>query len=270
MTVKPRRRRARPTLADGGAAHRRRSPARRSRSIPTPTRPAAIRACGGRRAPRCSCTSTAWSTLAPSARRLAKEIERARQGDRVPRGQARPAGVRRARARRGRRARARASRRAAAQFAQKLSASLAALDDEGATSRAGAARGPRASTTGCDVHPVRRSLGAESARAAGAPEGTVVTARHQTGGRGRRGRDVVGRARREPPRCPCSCGPPSPRGRAPQLSLVAGLAVADALAAAAGGARAHPVAERRAGRRAQDLRHPARRGLRRRRARWST
>jgi len=67
----------------------------------------------------------------------------------------------------------------------------------------------------------------------GAAEGTVVTARHQTAGRGRRGRqwwDTPG----ESVLMSVLLQPSLPTAQAPQLSLVAGLAVAEALAAAAG------------------------------------
>lgn len=65
----------------------------------------------------------------------------------------------------------------------------------------------------------------------GAPEGTVVVARHQTVGRGSRGRhwwDAPG----ESLLLSTLLRPPVPIARAPQLSLVAGMAVADALDAA--------------------------------------
>jgi BirA family biotin operon repressor/biotin-[acetyl-CoA-carboxylase] ligase len=67
----------------------------------------------------------------------------------------------------------------------------------------------------------------------GAPDGTVVTARHQTGGRGRRGRawwDAPG----ESLLLSVLLRPAVPAGHVSQLSLVASLAVTDALAAAAG------------------------------------
>jgi BirA family transcriptional regulator, biotin operon repressor / biotin---[acetyl-CoA-carboxylase] ligase len=68
--------------------------------------------------------------------------------------------------------------------------------------------------------------------AAGAPEGTVVTARHQRAGRGRRGHewwDAPGQSLL----ASVLLRPAGPVATAPQLSLVGGLAVADALAAVA-------------------------------------
>jgi BirA family biotin operon repressor/biotin-[acetyl-CoA-carboxylase] ligase len=67
---------------------------------------------------------------------------------------------------------------------------------------------------------------------AGAPEGTVVTAVHQTGGRGRRDRswwDEPGQS----VLCSVLLRPAVATARVPQLSLVAGLAVAEALEEAA-------------------------------------
>jgi BirA family biotin operon repressor/biotin-[acetyl-CoA-carboxylase] ligase len=67
--------------------------------------------------------------------------------------------------------------------------------------------------------------------AQGAPEGTVVSARHQRAGRGQRGHewwDDPG----ESLLVSVLLRPSSPPAAAPQLSLVAGLAVADALATA--------------------------------------
>jgi BirA family transcriptional regulator, biotin operon repressor / biotin---[acetyl-CoA-carboxylase] ligase len=90
---------------------------------------------------------------------------------------------------------------------------------------------------GCVVHTFEEidSTQAALARlaAAGAPEGSVVVARHQTEGRGRRGRrwwDSPGDALL----FSVLLNPPTPAARVPQLSLVAGLAVTDALEAAAG------------------------------------
>jgi BirA family transcriptional regulator, biotin operon repressor / biotin---[acetyl-CoA-carboxylase] ligase len=73
---------------------------------------------------------------------------------------------------------------------------------------------------------------AQRLAAAGAPEGTVVTALHQRAGRGRRGHDwwdVPG----ESLLASVLLRPPGPVTAAPQLSLVGGLAVADALVAVA-------------------------------------
>jgi BirA family biotin operon repressor/biotin-[acetyl-CoA-carboxylase] ligase len=72
--------------------------------------------------------------------------------------------------------------------------------------------------------------------AEGAPEGTVVTARHQRAGRGQRGHDwwdVPG----ESLLVSVLLRPSARPAAAPQLSLVAGLAVADALAAVGVAAR---------------------------------
>lgn len=69
--------------------------------------------------------------------------------------------------------------------------------------------------------------------AAGAPEGTVVTARHQRAGRGRRGHewwDAPGQSLL----CSVLLRPDCPPAAVPQLSLVGGLAVAEALAGATG------------------------------------
>ena len=81
-----------------------------------------------------------------------------------------------------------------------------------------------------DVVDSTQSMLARLARA-GAPDGTVVTARHQTGGRGRRGRawwDAPG----ESLLLSVLLRPAVPAGHVSQLSLVAALAVTDALAAA--------------------------------------
>ena len=68
---------------------------------------------------------------------------------------------------------------------------------------------------------------------AGAAEGTVVTASHQTSGRGRRGRRWVD-AGGESLLMSIVLRPPVSPNRAPQLSLVGAVAVADALRACAG------------------------------------
>jgi len=89
---------------------------------------------------------------------------------------------------------------------------------------------------GAVVHRVDEVDSTQSALArlaqAGAPEGAVLTARHQTAGRGRRGRpwwDAPG----ESLLLSVLLRPTVSPAQAPQLSLVAALAVADALAAAA-------------------------------------
>lgn len=90
---------------------------------------------------------------------------------------------------------------------------------------------------GCAVHAFEtvtstQAVLAELARE-GAPAGTVVTARHQTGGRGRRGRswwDAAG----ESLLLSVLLRPPGPPAHVPQLSLVAALAVAEALSTAVG------------------------------------
>jgi len=73
---------------------------------------------------------------------------------------------------------------------------------------------------------------AQRRAAAGAPEGTVVTARHQRAGRGRRGHDWWD-APGQSLLASVLLRPPGPVTTAPQLSLVGGLAVADALVAVA-------------------------------------
>ena len=67
--------------------------------------------------------------------------------------------------------------------------------------------------------------------AAGASEGTVVTATHQSAGRGRRGREWLD-APGESLLMSLVLRPPVPPAEAPQLSLVAAVAVVDALGAA--------------------------------------
>jgi BirA family biotin operon repressor/biotin-[acetyl-CoA-carboxylase] ligase len=90
---------------------------------------------------------------------------------------------------------------------------------------------------GCLVHALDEIDSTQTAlarlAAAGAPEGTVVTARHQTEGRGRRGRrwwDTPG----DGLLLSVLLRPSVPVAHVPQLSLAAGLAVVDALEAAAG------------------------------------
>jgi BirA family biotin operon repressor/biotin-[acetyl-CoA-carboxylase] ligase len=73
---------------------------------------------------------------------------------------------------------------------------------------------------------------AQRLAAAGAPEGAVVTARHQRAGRGRRGHDWWD-APGQSLLVSVLLRPAGPVTTAPQLSLVGGLAVADALAAVA-------------------------------------
>jgi len=67
--------------------------------------------------------------------------------------------------------------------------------------------------------------------AAGASEGTVVTATHQSAGRGRRGREWLD-APGESLLMSIVLRPPIPPAEAPQLSLVAAVAVGDALGTA--------------------------------------
>lgn len=97
------------------------------------------------------------------------------------------------------------------------------------------AAGPR--LIGCRVHALDEVDSTQTylARLAadGAPEGTVVIARHQTAGRGRRGRswwDAPGQSLL----LSVLLRPGRPAADAPQLSLVAGLAVSEALERAAG------------------------------------
>lgn len=90
---------------------------------------------------------------------------------------------------------------------------------------------------GCAVHALEDvdSTQTETARlaAAGAPEGTVVSARHQRAGRGRRGRDWWDRPG-DSLLLSVLLRPPVAAAQAPQLSLVGALAVTDALWAVAG------------------------------------
>ena len=102
-------------------------------------------------------------------------------------------------------------------------------------SPAGATRPERAALTfaltGLDVTDSTQS-DVQRLAAAGAPEGTVVTARHQRAGRGRRGHewwDAPGQS----VLASVLLRPAGPAAIAPQLSLVGGLAVADALDAVA-------------------------------------
>jgi BirA family biotin operon repressor/biotin-[acetyl-CoA-carboxylase] ligase len=78
------------------------------------------------------------------------------------------------------------------------------------------------------------STQAEASRlaAVGAPEGTVVTASHQTAGRGRRGRQWLD-AEGESLLMSVVLRPPVPPGQAPRLSLVGAVAMVDALRASA-------------------------------------
>lgn len=69
--------------------------------------------------------------------------------------------------------------------------------------------------------------------AAGAPEGAVVTARHQRAGRGRRGHDWWD-APGQSLLCSVLLRPAGAPAAVPQLSLVGGLAAAEAIAEAAG------------------------------------
>ena len=69
--------------------------------------------------------------------------------------------------------------------------------------------------------------------AAGAPEGTVVTASHQTEGRGRRGRQWLD-AEGECLLMSIVLRPAVPSGHAPQLSLVGAVAMVDALTTSVG------------------------------------
>ena len=73
----------------------------------------------------------------------------------------------------------------------------------------------------------------QSRATAGAPEGTVVIARHQRAGRGQRGHDWWD-APGQSLLCSVLLRPDGPPATVPQLSLVGGLAVAEALAASAG------------------------------------
>jgi BirA family biotin operon repressor/biotin-[acetyl-CoA-carboxylase] ligase len=84
-------------------------------------------------------------------------------------------------------------------------------------------------------HTIRRLGGVTSTQgeaaglaAAGASEGTVVTATHQSAGRGRRGREWLD-APGESLLMSIVLRPPTPPTDAPQLSLVAAVAVVDAL-----------------------------------------
>ncbi|HET7874021.1 MAG TPA: biotin--[acetyl-CoA-carboxylase] ligase [Methylomirabilota bacterium] len=94
-----------------------------------------------------------------------------------------------------------------------------------------------AALIGCAVHALGEVDSTQSHLAAlaaqGAPEGTVVTARHQTRGRGRRGRAWWDRSG-ESVLLSVLLRPSLPAGRAVVISLVAGVAVAEALGVAAG------------------------------------
>jgi BirA family biotin operon repressor/biotin-[acetyl-CoA-carboxylase] ligase len=92
--------------------------------------------------------------------------------------------------------------------------------------------GAQARSLGHTIHPLEEvvSTQIEAARLAaeGAAEGTVVTATHQNAGRGRRGRPWLD-APRQSLLMSMVLRPPIAPGLAPQLSLVAAVAVADAL-----------------------------------------
>jgi len=92
--------------------------------------------------------------------------------------------------------------------------------------------GAKVLTLGHTIHRLGEvvSTQIEAARLAaeGASEGTVVTATHQSAGRGRRGRQGLA-APGQSLLMSIVLRPPIPPGLAPQLSLVAAVAVADAL-----------------------------------------
>ena len=220
---------------------------------------------GDRRAATCSCAWRAWWTSTPSAQRLAKEIERARKEIAFLEGKlGRPEFVERAPAEVVERER----ERLAEQRADPSRSSPRAWPPSGDGARAPSRRRELTGPPRSDAHvdSTQSEVAAPGARRA-PPEGTVVTARHQRAGRGRRGHDVVGRARREPPRLRAPAAADCPPRRRPSSRWWAGSRSPRRSRRRPAVTRAHPLAQRPPGRRAQGLRHPRRGGVRRREAR---